>query len=784
MGGNTNKLIITNAAYTNAGTYSVLVSNVDNSVISSNVTITVQQAAAMSHQPALTNIWPTNSQQSLSVTTAGDGLVYQWYKGSAAVSGQTASNLVFNSLAASNSGTYSLVISNYANKVTSSNFLVIPVVAPVLTAQPASKGMTLGSNYTMSVTATGPYLHYYWSQIGTNSTTYTLSSATNKLTITNAAYTNAGTYSVIVSNLAATVTSSVANITVQATPVITTQPLASTNALGATVSLSVVATGDGLAFLWTKDSKTVTVGTINTATPGASTTNTLTISTAAVSNRGRIPGHGQQSRHVRQERQCDGGGDRAANADGGRDQRLGVAKCVGDPQSDRHGNRTDRLPMELQWNQRHHRRHQRSLHDHQHDQHRRRLLSAHRHNFGGSTVTNVIVKYVADTNPPVLTLTGAGATFSTTNLSVTGKAKDNVAVSNVSFSLDLGVNFSNAVTSNGWTNFVISGVITNVGTNTLIVKAVNVNGNSTALLTNHPVYAPLYTVTVATSGTGTVSSNWTGKVQWGKSYSLTAQPGRNFVLVGWTGNITTNAATFKFSPTNNMSLTATFTTNLFIGFDGSYNGLFTGSTGGTNLAQSGGYLAMTVTTNQTYTGKIIVQGVSTPLSGSFNTDGTLSATNSVTNGPNLALSLSLDFTNKTLVGTISCASWTSTNLQADLAAFSAHNTTTNAGTYTLVIPTETGEGLGAGYASGTVVGHNQWHDNLRWRGRRRDGSGPGHGLVRRRLLAVLRGFVSVRHQDQSRLGNRLAAVYQRAALWQRGLGSHKLRRLCGQLERY
>ena len=256
LGSDTNKLTITGAEYTNAGTYSVIVSNLAASVTSSVANITVQQTAGFTLQPSLTNIWPTNSQQTLSATASGDGLAYQWYKGTAALSGKTASSLVFPSLVATNAGTYSLVISNYAGKLTSSNFVVIPVVAPVITAQPAGKGLVLGSNYTMSVTATGPYLHYYWSQIETNYTnqawqdtawedvTNLVGGDTNKLTITGAAYTNAGLYTVIVSNVAGIVTSSNASLDVLAQPKIEYQTGGATNAVGDNIYLWAIAGGD------------------------------------------------------------------------------------------------------------------------------------------------------------------------------------------------------------------------------------------------------------------------------------------------------------------------------------------------------------------------------------------------------------------------------------------------------------------------------------------------------------------------------------------------------------
>ena len=159
VGGDTNKLTITAADYTNAGTYSVLVSNLTASVASSNVIITVQALPVITNQPVATNILATNSSLTLFVQASGDGLNYQWKKGTTAISGATSSNLVLSSLAPSNAGSYSVTISNLASSVTSSNALVIPVVAPVITVQPKGKGLVVGSNYTLSATVTGSYLN-------------------------------------------------------------------------------------------------------------------------------------------------------------------------------------------------------------------------------------------------------------------------------------------------------------------------------------------------------------------------------------------------------------------------------------------------------------------------------------------------------------------------------------------------------------------------------------------------------------------------------------------------
>ena len=128
------------------------------------------------------------------------------------------------SIATTDSGAYTCKITNATSASATASFELIAVPAPVITAQPAGKGIALGSNYTMSVSATGSYLSYFWSQIGTNTNTCSVGGNTNKLTISGAEYTNAGTYSVIVSNLTASVTSTVANITVQQAAAISLQP--------------------------------------------------------------------------------------------------------------------------------------------------------------------------------------------------------------------------------------------------------------------------------------------------------------------------------------------------------------------------------------------------------------------------------------------------------------------------------------------------------------------------------------------------------------------------------
>jgi len=77
------------------------------------------------------------------------------------------------------------------------DFILTVPGAPVITAQPQTRSVTVGGNATFSVTATGTQpLSYQWRHNGTHLAAATASS----LTLTNVQPTNAGNYSALVTN--------------------------------------------------------------------------------------------------------------------------------------------------------------------------------------------------------------------------------------------------------------------------------------------------------------------------------------------------------------------------------------------------------------------------------------------------------------------------------------------------------------------------------------------------------------------------------------------------------
>ncbi|HWY75319.1 MAG TPA: LamG-like jellyroll fold domain-containing protein, partial [Verrucomicrobiae bacterium] len=103
--------------------------------------------------------------------------------------------------------------------------------APIITNQPQSLSVDLGSNALFTATAAGtPPLGYQW--LFGNAT---IAGATNtSLALANVQLANSGAYTVVVTNAVGSTTSSVATLTVLGAPVITTQPQNTTNDIGTT----------------------------------------------------------------------------------------------------------------------------------------------------------------------------------------------------------------------------------------------------------------------------------------------------------------------------------------------------------------------------------------------------------------------------------------------------------------------------------------------------------------------------------------------------------------------
>jgi hypothetical protein len=131
-------------------------------------------------------------------------LVYQWvFNGTNAIAGATSARLSLTNVQFTQTGTYSVTVSNVYGAVTSAPAVL--TVAPLIVASPASLAVVSGARADFQVEATGwPPSVYQWFFNGTNAIAGATSAA---LTLANAQLTQAGAYSVTLSNLYGTVTS-------------------------------------------------------------------------------------------------------------------------------------------------------------------------------------------------------------------------------------------------------------------------------------------------------------------------------------------------------------------------------------------------------------------------------------------------------------------------------------------------------------------------------------------------------------------------------------------------
>jgi GH25 family lysozyme M1 (1,4-beta-N-acetylmuramidase) len=231
-------------------------------------------APAITNQPA-SQIVMAGANVTFTVGASGaTPFSYQWRYNGAKISTATASSYTKNSVQFSDSGAYSVTVTNAYGSTNSANAVLTVNSPPIISAQPASASAGLGLSATFRATAIGTAtLSYQWQFNGTNLAGATASSLSAS---------NGGTYAVVVTNAYGTATSSNALLTVL-DPYITSQPQSQTVAAGAPVTFSVGAVGTApLAYSWSKDGVALSDGWNITG----SGTPTLTLASLRVGDAG------------------------------------------------------------------------------------------------------------------------------------------------------------------------------------------------------------------------------------------------------------------------------------------------------------------------------------------------------------------------------------------------------------------------------------------------------------------------------------------------------------------
>lgn len=159
-------LTFTNVAQTNLGTYAVVITNVFGAATSSPANLNMYPYLVMPFGGLETDWGYTNT---LSVGAWGSGpLSYQWFDNGVAIAGATDQSLTFTGIQVTNSGLYTVVVSNAFGTVTNTPEQVV--------VEPA--GVSLGLSPTVTITGVVGYIY-------TIQRTANLSDTNSWVTVTN-----------------------------------------------------------------------------------------------------------------------------------------------------------------------------------------------------------------------------------------------------------------------------------------------------------------------------------------------------------------------------------------------------------------------------------------------------------------------------------------------------------------------------------------------------------------------------------------------------------------------
>ena len=237
-GGTGASLVLPMVDPSDAGDYSVVVYNAAGFVRSGVARLTVNQALAIEAQP-LGQFADIGNSATFSVFAVGTGdLHYQWKVNGTPIPGATSAMLTLNNLQSSDSGGYTVDVTDDTGTVTSATASLEVLSPPTIVQQPAGKTVVAYQDTFFSVTAggQGPFT-YQWRLNGVK-----LTDATNSvLALPNVQPNQAGLYSVEVFNPVSSVVSANAQLNLLIPATITQQPFSQVVDPGDTVTFTVAA---------------------------------------------------------------------------------------------------------------------------------------------------------------------------------------------------------------------------------------------------------------------------------------------------------------------------------------------------------------------------------------------------------------------------------------------------------------------------------------------------------------------------------------------------------------
>jgi uncharacterized repeat protein (TIGR03803 family) len=207
------RLRLPNVQMAQAGTYSVVITNSDGAVTSAPAILSVLTFPPTILSAPADQMAEVGLVAVFAVSAAGSPpLVYQWFYDNTPIAAATNADILLLDLQPSQSGAYSVVITNAFGAITSPPAMLTVIGhPPAILTSPQDRTVRVGGTVDFEVSAAGsPPLSYQWSFEGRSVPGETAAS----LHLGNVQFSQAGSYAVIVTNVIGSATSAPAHLSV------------------------------------------------------------------------------------------------------------------------------------------------------------------------------------------------------------------------------------------------------------------------------------------------------------------------------------------------------------------------------------------------------------------------------------------------------------------------------------------------------------------------------------------------------------------------------------------
>ncbi len=255
---------IPSPVFSDTAAYSVVITGTCGSITSNSANLILNAPTLITTQPTSPTICIGTSTTFTVAATGLGTLTYQWKKAGFSIMGATSSSYTISSPAISDTGVYSVTVTGTCGSINSNNVTLNLYAPTIITSQPTTATICIGTSNTFSVSATGSgTLSYQWKKAGVNITGATASS----YVISSSAISDTGSYSVIVTSGCGSVTSNNVNLLLSTPTSISTQPTSATVCAGTSTSFTVSALGAGtLTYQWKKGGTNISGATSSSFT--------------------------------------------------------------------------------------------------------------------------------------------------------------------------------------------------------------------------------------------------------------------------------------------------------------------------------------------------------------------------------------------------------------------------------------------------------------------------------------------------------------------------------------